>query len=906
MHNSMAWGILKKTAIGLCAAVVASQTWASEVWRKSGYSDGGGTSSFNTGAGWGNNEAPSAANTYRWTDGTFRTPDTRSGSYVFQGSKITFGKSSTIAHKTYKDGYVEFPNVVFDGENIWWSIASEGVSGRIGGNIYIESANPLQFGVNRGTSNVFIMEARFHGNNSTVIDLTHTCTDNIPDDSTGTLRLLGDNADYYGKMRVYNRGVTAKAGVVLSLESKTAAGGIPESLMPDAITLSNDGGLAVAEHLCAEGPYAPANRGVTIVDVGRFTTISNETWALGMPVTGAGKLLKTGSGTVVLAGEYSAGTVEVAAGTLALAPGFSVTTAFVPAVADVAAFEVRATDAEGFTLSNVTLPVMTRIVGFMDNETDQSTPVVLDASCNLSEGPYVLDLSVRPVSDAGKSYPVVRIPTSVKVVTAADFTSAVTSGGDGTPFPFYGVEIEMVDGMQTVSIHRRAVVRMSEDTANKNTINGGQWYIPDAVTWEDGCAPSPGKDYYIDRGAYSTLRTGAGVNGLVDFAGGSLTLGANKTLAHKAVELHVDQFYVMPKAIVNAAGNGGAGNQKISGKMTLLGNENNEANRFNFYSCDNDNSKQNLELTCDISGMGRLYLMAYDLPNVTQADVTAASPTLSGDNSKFFGELLLYSAFVSAGRAEEGVTLNFTRPEALGGPRENFVQPAYKMIEVMNGCGLHPTVSMTMETANRGIQFTGATRVIVDEGQTFTLNSTLTYNRATVSKVGAGTLKLGGGVRVGARDESTPTGADNILYVKEGWLKPGSVTPFKPLKLRFAAAGGLRLDEKPTDENVATYGLFNTFTPEQDTATGEGSFVLDGDSLKVAIDLASPETQRFLVPICTVPSALAAKLEGKIVVEKPKSGLSVAVVKDTVELEGVAYTRFSAKGCLSGMTIMFR
>ena len=57
---------------------------------------------------------------------------------------------------------------------------------------------------------------------------------------------------------------------------------------------------------------------MTLVDAGRFTTLGDEAWTLGMPVTGPGTLRKTGRGTVVLCGPYTAGAITVEEGTLAL------------------------------------------------------------------------------------------------------------------------------------------------------------------------------------------------------------------------------------------------------------------------------------------------------------------------------------------------------------------------------------------------------------------------------------------------------------------------------------------------------------------------------------------------------------------------------------------------------------
>ena len=52
--------------------------------------------------------------------------------------------------------------------------------------------------------------------------------------------------------------------------------------------------MAVTPNACADGPFAPVNRGIKLTGAARVTTLSDEVWSLGMPITGPGGLMKTG------------------------------------------------------------------------------------------------------------------------------------------------------------------------------------------------------------------------------------------------------------------------------------------------------------------------------------------------------------------------------------------------------------------------------------------------------------------------------------------------------------------------------------------------------------------------------------------------------------------------------------
>lgn len=869
-----------KVLVLAATLAAAGATWADVIWKTSGYGgDAGGKTSFNTGVGWSNGEAPSAENEYRWSGSSFRTPDKTSGTFVFAGKNIHFGKNSSIVFKTYGSSVVEFPDAVFgwadSDSGILWNLASEWQTARVAGQMTVQTpeATPLLLGVNRGQGNTFLVSAQFIGEAGTAIAHSHAYGDNAPSDTTGYLYLQGDNSAFKGVWQVYNHNnLKGRAGVVLVFDHANAAGGDPGAFRADAVKVWNDGALAATATACADGPFAPANRGVTLAGAARLTTVSGAAWSLGMPVTGSGALTKTGSGQVRLCAAYTAGPIAVAEGTLTLSDGFSAPDGLSVTVADSAALTLEPLTSAGLTLDGLALPAG---VGFTARATSDGTvgAVTLGSGCTLGDGPYGLSLAGDwSAVAANAELAAVRIPVSVKAITAEDF---VLAGRTLVDLPrVASISVREADGLQTVFVSVRPVVMLNESVGQKNTADDGCWFVSRAATWADGALPSADKDYVIQKVAYNTLRTTPGV---LDYAfpGGSLTLQAGMTLAHKGIGFAVTNFVVHGDSAVCASGNGKTNEQVLAGTMLVADSAASAPVKFKGF----DN--QFLRIESAIRGSGSMRFMSYD------ANVVTSRSTLAGDNTGFTGKISVYSPSSDA----HAMTLAFTRPEALGGPLASF---AHDGIYLGDNCWLKPLASMTYETANRGIRNAAWTAgVDVPDGVTFNLKTTISYTGA-LWKEGRGTLGLGGSFIVG-----TPTwdatddrvGERGVLRVEEGHVKPLSTTAFTGLKLVFGADGGLAVDAHPEDESVAQYGLFNAYVAHG--ADTVGSFVLEGGTLPVRIDGLTAADLLVRTPICTVPEETAAKLRGKIAFRRVRGFMST-VEEDAVTVDGAAYVRFTA------------
>ncbi|MGN0846852.1 MAG: autotransporter-associated beta strand repeat-containing protein [Kiritimatiellia bacterium] len=891
-----------------CAAVGLSVFLAQGATiSNNGKGDAGGKTSFNTGNDWPNGEAPCAGNVYVWSGSTFRTPDIKDGAntYVFAGDRIEFTGGS-LAHKTCGSNYVEFPDAVFGKEGstdeILWSISYEEVTCRIGGNFKVNSR--LRFGVNGGRSNVWINDGSLVGGPNAIVDLSHGYGADA-NNPTGRMRVRGDNSQYQGVWRVYNRsGAEQKAGVILIFESPTAIGAAPDAMRMDAVQLSNGGALAVSPELCAEAPFAPVNRGVTLGEgESRVTTISNETWSLGMPVTGAGALRKMGTGTVRLcAASTATGAWIVEQGTLAISDGFSAPNGLPSITVNPgAAFVVEPFGAAGLTLTGLALPDG---VGFSGMVRDgQVGAVTLDETCTLGAGPYTIRLNgdVETIL-TGQPVAVARIPVAVRALTAADFVLKLDAVDN--PVPRTELLFAEEDGMQTVSVRVRKEVSLVEAAKNNNTINGGNWYITDAVTWSDGLAPSADKDYIVPFGAARTLRTSPGGRSgrqpLV-FPGASLALRGNGTwLAHKNAHLTISNFVLWGNTRINAAGvDETVTNQVIAGTVVLPEAAGSAAAVLHGVAY------QRLWIESDIRGTGSLTAQPYDDSGVKVTNVT--EHTLAGDNSAWTGKLIVNSKDRDPSPSlPREATLAFTRPEALGGSP---AAPQGEWIRLENNTYLRPLASMTYETPNRHIRNAGwKAGIDVGEGIEFRLK-TMLYFTGAIWKEGAGTLALGGTSVIGSSTwdaTNDQIGKRGILRVVEGWVKPLSTTAFAKLKLVFGEGGGLAVDARPADAGVAEYGLFNRYVARgEDT---EGSFILpEGRALEVRIDgYEAFETGTLRVPLCTVPAETAAKLAGRINVRRPLKGCRAQIETDEVTYDGAAYTRFRIALGRDGFAVILR
>ena len=158
------------------------------------------------------------------------------------------------------------------------------------------TAGPFYFSIGKGRSITIDGPLYSEDDTALVVINRYSLEDMAENDDElrgGTINFNGDNSAYKGKVKVdyrtvYGKGYTgtdSNTNIVLNVNSNNALGGTPAAAMPDALTLSNGGTLAVGYVTSSEAPFAPGGglRGLTVSNGGRVSSSSALYFA--MPVT---------------------------------------------------------------------------------------------------------------------------------------------------------------------------------------------------------------------------------------------------------------------------------------------------------------------------------------------------------------------------------------------------------------------------------------------------------------------------------------------------------------------------------------------------------------------------------------------------------------------------------------------
>ena len=836
----MPFGRAASLALGLGLCLSAS---GETIHCNPGASDANADSSFNTGNCWPDEKAPTKGNDYVWdSKGTFRTPQTSSGAvtYEFQGDSLTF-ESGSMALKTTNPkataetamNLVVFPNLIVSGPLTIQHSGNPNTLARVDGKIHANASFWVVSTV--GTATEAFRDMAFLADISGDAAVSVTVSQAKAYDfevCPNVVRLQGDNGGYRGKWNVKNfEASNVRESMVLSVESPTALGDEPESLLEDAVVLQNNGALAVAASLCADGPFAPRNRGVRLGAVaGRLTTISNESWSTALPISGPGRLVKSGAGRVTLCGVYAAGEMVVESGTLALGAGFSAPDGM-PAVtmSEGAAFEVSSSlgsvDLTGLAVPSGALFVVT-----------PGVPIVVGNGATLPEGPIRVAMSA-PLDESFEAgtYELMRVHSSVRNLTVGDVELVSTAGLGLRRF-----ELSVEDGAAGQRVLVAKVCPLVKVSAEAKGDNGKWWLNTVAAEgvylWEDQQAARAGFDYLIDQNL--SLRTANGVasRGAFEFAGESLALSAG-SLALKSEMVTFRDLRLGPKTSVVASGyTSGAQMQTLAGRLTAVGAFGTGAVVLSAMRT------QGIDLAAACAGSGTLRLAAYGTSAVDSR--TNVWVKLSGDNSSFRGRLEIASAY---GDAETlGVTCVVRDGKSLGGEMATFQADG---IRVTDNSAIRAEASFALEAKNRGL-YVGLGRLDVVKGVELTVRNPLSV-ADVLYKDGPGCLVL---------DGSVSTRPEGGLVIREGGLRIARGGVCEGVALTVEATGSLVLDPNATDEAVRTDGF---------TFGDGGALSIPDGILPVALDLrgeAAPNEGRFSVPICTLDATTAERVRGRIVV----------------------------------------
>lgn len=676
--------------------------------------------------------------------------------------------------------------------------------------------------------------------------------------------MCGDNSAYRGSFDVVDEYTPVLIG-------GTSVLGDGETPNPAAMTLCDKAAIAFT----SDGSQ-PTGRGIRLVGemayLVAWTTKGNGSvcrYPISRAESAAGTLVKEGPGTVTLDCSYSAGTIEVAAGTLVLSDeavlpaGQKIVVrsgATLESFQSLHAFDV--TCDEGGSVVRKVLPIVVRYDAVLGTVETVSRP----SSFALDEGvvqelaldtPVAAFTGVAPF-DQSLALPVLKVATGAEDLDPSAF-SDTSEKTYGLPTTWFTV-VREDDGSQTVYLNAKPYAASLGEIPNTEGLNG-------SANWTSGQVPAGGWDYLLTH----TMHT------LKDkpespFAGDSLTLGGDAIVAlRNRGGITVDDLRAYGDVDLRASG---GNNWTLSGASWLVPAVANE--RVVLRGNVTSENVYPITVLANIRGDGDIGLVS----TKASSDIYE---TLKGDNSAWTGRMTVTCEKSSGyGRDCAGNELRFETAKNLGGAPASLVPDALVLARYSY---LAPLGTAVLDTANRGITIHGAGGFNVPTGAVLTVSEQITVeDRGILVKRGAGVLALDGQVSAGN---------DSNLQVWEGGLKPLSPTCCAGLSVTFEpddVAGTAELVIDTANERTLDCGL---------AVASIG--VAEGKDLPVRLEnLWTNGRQTRTVTVCTVGTE-ASDLRDKFRFIGHYKVESV----ERIAVEGVGI-RYQATISPNGMALIFR
>ena len=676
------------------------------------------------------------------------------------------------------------------------------------------------------------------------------------------LDFTGDNSAYAGSFKVAG----PKNRIKFASVSALGASATPVILADRGI-------------LVCDGVATATGKKVQVEATGGCLEVPADTTAsFAMTLSGDGVAKKTGAGVLAFAGAVDGIDLEVVEGELAwqaqaelqknarivVGPG-----AFLSA-----AGELKQTD----------FKACGGVVARRDAY-DQISPVTLTDSCTV-EWPMTLALGEDDTSAAaGASYPVVRIPVSLKTVDREDFRLDQTAVSADT---LLGISIHTdTEGYQVVSIYRKGapVTLVVGKNAAGQTIDNG-------AVWSDGLAAHAGADYllYADT-TDREVRTDADPSTPLVFPGESLTLTGCATYRARlfcfTTDLTVGDLQMNENSSIVFDATPDTPVYKLRGKIAVAGSD---AYPTTFYSAKNAVVEVHARLFGEADA--RLKLSPGNSNNgIRHYDFLA-------DNSGYLGGIEVSQSGGGTPGAAKYMDLRISDETNLGGNPPAFDFHALTLTSY--GC-LTAVKSLTIDDENRGIFVSGMGQMAVPAGETLTLLSDLTINGGTLFKHDDGTLRFGGKMRYGSSGTASGPGTQAtkaVLTVSEGAFQPTKGEACGMIQLVIGEKGCLRIAPQDPDADEALKTKGYVIVPIDATRTGTIAPETTGG--KVNIDLAydaSKMSGSFSVPLLTVPSAMAETLRENIkLTHTPMNRHTVSIMERFDEDGNVRFSAHYAAG----------
>ena len=681
------------------------------------------------------------------------------------------------------------------------------------------------------------------------------------DQSTHTAPLIVAHANALGSPSVSRTGA-------LSINVANVVFSVLNGVTPNAargIEINMDG-----FRICATN-YTMLTRAAAYADCSEFE--------LPMPITGAYGFTKNGDGTVRLSGDYTAGDIVVANGTLVIASSANFPAGQKISVASGAALYVHQalsgfdiTAAEGATVEYV---LDTFEVAYNDSMRT-ATALVRGSSFSIPDGvkqPISLSSAISLPLHTALHLEVLTVASGAATLSADDFTDG-THKTFGLPRTSFEVTTDGA-GVQHVYLNVRPVV-VSVATFSST---GNDSLNTSSESWSNGEVAQSDYDYLVTNLVARIPNT--------VFAGGSLTFanaGSAKLEEYSRSNGALDATLYPGTAGIRIVQNNsnGHGEFTIGGNICIAGDyDDNVYVEFAAkYGVDDGHSNCWHRLSANLSGEGPLMMSS------TTKNGPKGNPQLWGDNSAFKGRIYVtYTGSGSgAGNAVEEwnhVAMTFNSAAALGGALDTF---KYDSLKLDKWSALRPAESITFSTENRGIYGSGPFGFDVQDGITFKVGVPVKMDNV-MFKHGEGDLILGGTISYGASSTKT-------CYVREGGIGALNDAAVAELDVVFSNATKIVIAPGATLVNGFTGNL--SFEP----ANAKVSVGVADDFPPLDID------EGFQAVIATVPVS-EGDLSSRFTVERMK-GFTGTVVTESVTIGETPCTRYSVKYTRTATTILIR
>jgi hypothetical protein len=419
--------------------------------------------------------------------------------------------------------------------------------------------------------------------------------------------------------------------------------------------------------------------------------------------------------------------------------------------------------------------------------------------------------------------------------------------------------------------------------------------------WSDGQRPSPEFDYYVDK----TLRTNSSEQDQV-FRGHAMHL-TKGTLVMQSYSATITNLNITGGNVMHihqggdtrAYGFARGGTRRIYGNAFVSQMGASIVSPF----LTTTSGSGCFDFAMKLSGSGQVNFKMNSSTLFPQNAVNPSYLMVSGDNSKWTGNLLCCATDGKLWSSDEHLVVLFSNMDNLGGDLSKFV---YNGLTLRHAATLKPMESTVYSRVNRGVFIDGFGGVDCDTNIVLNIDSIITYS-GKLRKQGAGTLLFGGASKFLQGDNTVGdrpiAGAEsNVLHVVEGSVGVTAPLACDGVKAVFEDGASLCVKVSGSDDDLASKGWTSVKT--------DTPFVLNASDgkLPVAFDASglASNGSRYETAICTVSATAASALRGKFKLARPGlKGYVAELIDEVVDADAQTVT-FRARLRYSAMKVILR